>query len=125
MYGVVIGKIGKIEPKELNDNFVLQISVAETKYIKGEEVSTWYSCSYWGKRAKSISDHLFVGQSVSVVGQSYNEKYNDKLYLKMHADNIIMQSYKDKNDNQNNIAKGNNSQNTTGWGDSGVQDEWG
>lgn len=107
MYGTVIGRVGKVESKDINGTFLLSISVVENKYMKGEDVSTWYQVSFWGKRAAGIAKHIFVGQSISVVGQSYNQDYQDKKYLKLDADHIVIQQWKDSEEKpaQNNDFK--------------------
>jgi len=93
MYGVIVGKIGRIETKFVGESFLLNLSVAEKYYDtkSKERKTTWYGVSFWGKRAEGITEFLHTGMDISVFGQSFMEEYNGKKYLKIIAQDIIMQ----------------------------------
>ncbi len=45
----------------------------------GEKASTnWFRCSVWGKRARTISDHLRKGTKVTVIGEFSIGEYEGK-----------------------------------------------
>lgn len=45
----------------------------------GERASTnWFRCSVWGKRARTIADHLRKGTKVTVVGELSIGEYDGK-----------------------------------------------
>ena len=88
---VVYGNLGKnAETKDVGSTTVTSFSVASSKKMKGKEITTWINCNLWGKRGKALEQYLGKGQKVQVSGQLYQEEYNDKYYLKLDVDNVVL-----------------------------------
>lgn len=43
--------------------------------------ATWFDCSLWGKRAKSLAAHIRKGDKLAVTGRPTAREYNGKAYL--------------------------------------------
>ena len=66
----IAGNVGRDgELRQVGEYTVLSFPVASTKKVKGEERTTWFDCSLWGKRAQSLSPYIVKGTRVVVVGE--------------------------------------------------------
>ena len=96
----VSGRVAQPQARELaNGNNMLTFSVAENQYVNGEDVTVWYRCALFGKRAKSLESLVVKGASVTVLGRlqpkSYTNNSGDKLMnLNIVANDIYIGSYK-------------------------------
>jgi len=50
----------------------------------------WFSCGYWGNRAKSVAPYLKKGQPVIVSGEFSWREYNQKKYLQINVDSLTL-----------------------------------
>lgn len=71
----VAGNVGRAELKQVGGDSVLQFSVASTSKAKGEKVTTWVTCSLWGKRAEALADYIEKGASVAASGSITMREY--------------------------------------------------
>lgn len=66
----ILGRIGR-DPEmrtTAGGMQVLSFPVADSKKIKGEEKTTWYECSIFGKRAESLQNYIRKGEQITVSG---------------------------------------------------------
>lgn len=80
IFGTVAGNLGQdAEQKHTqNGDAVVSFSVASSRKVKGEEVTTWVRCAMWGKRGEAVAKYLTKGTSVTVVGELSVREYDDK-----------------------------------------------
>ena len=75
----LIGHLGRdAELKQVGDYTVLKWSMAVTHKVKGEKVTTWYSCDLFGKRAESLAPYLTKGTAIFVDGTLRPRAYTGK-----------------------------------------------
>lgn len=74
------GYLGRdIETRSLpNGTTVGTFSVATTEKVKGEDVTTWFRVSLFGKQAESLSPYLLKGMQVDILGRLRLASYTDK-----------------------------------------------
>ena len=74
----ITGNLGKdAEMRALNDGTsVLSFSVADNQ--GKDKPSIWWNASLFGKRADSLQQYLFKGQSVTIVGTVSEREFTDK-----------------------------------------------
>lgn len=74
-----LGRIGNDpELKELGQNTILELNVANNVGFGDRQVTNWFRCTIWGKRASSLQPHLKKGQQIFVTGQLSLRKYTDR-----------------------------------------------
>lgn len=55
----------------------------------GDKASTnWFRCSVWGKRARTVGDHLRKGTKVTVIGELTIGEYQGKPQYEVRVDDI-------------------------------------
>ncbi len=75
----LIGHLGRDpETKNVGDATVASFSIAVTDKVKGEEVTSWYSCDAWNKQAEVVGKYLHKGDPVQVIGRPRIEQYAAK-----------------------------------------------
>lgn len=80
----VTGNLGRdAEVKQINQNFVINFSVAHTtKYRDQQGVqqsrTTWINCAYWTDRQPAVAQYLTKGTQVLVEGEPEVEWFNTK-----------------------------------------------
>lgn len=85
----VTGNIGKDATlRQAGEGSVCGFSVASGKKVKGEEVTTWVSCSIWGKRGETLAQHLTKGKRVAVSGELSTREHDGKTYLELRVNEI-------------------------------------
>lgn len=76
----VLGNVGR-DP-EMNytpdGTAVTKFSVAVSKKVREQEVTTWYNCTAWRNLAEMLSKHLGKGQMVFVQGDLSVRQYTTK-----------------------------------------------
>lgn len=76
----VLGNVGR-DP-EMNytpdGTAVTKFSVAVSKKVREQEVTTWYNCTAWRNLAEMLSKHLGKGQMVFVQGDLNVRQYTTK-----------------------------------------------
>ena len=66
------------ELKEVGQNTILELSIADNVGFGDRQVTNWFRCTLWGKRATSLQPHISKGKQVFVTGQLTLRKYNDR-----------------------------------------------
>jgi single-strand DNA-binding protein len=61
-----------------NGTTVATFSVATSEKIKGDEVTTWFRVSLFGKQAESLAQYLLKGTQVDVLGRLRQSEFTDK-----------------------------------------------
>jgi single-strand DNA-binding protein len=85
----VTGNLGKDgELRQAGNDKVLSFNVASSRKVKGNDVTTWVSCSVWGKRAEALATHMSKGKRVAVTGELSTREHNGKTYLELRVSEI-------------------------------------
>lgn len=72
----VTGNLGKdVEKKDISGNTLYEFSVAATRKVKQEKVTTWYNVQCWGEFWKGVAEYLVKGKQVLVVGELQIREY--------------------------------------------------
>lgn len=66
------------ELKEVGQNSVLEFTVANNVGFGDRQVTNWFRCTMWGKRAVSLQPHLNKGKQIFVTGQLSLKKFTDR-----------------------------------------------
>jgi single-strand DNA-binding protein len=66
------------ELKEVGQNSVLEFSLANNVGFGDRQVTNWFRCTMWGKRAVSLQPHLNKGKQIFVIGQLSLRKFTDR-----------------------------------------------
>jgi len=105
------GNIGNdAQLKEFGENNVLSFSIASTKKIKGENVTTWLSCSKWN--SKGLLPYLLKGQRVELSGDLEIRKVEDKYYTSMNVYELEFGGKKEGNSDQSYASPDKNEERT-------------
>lgn len=77
---IIIGNLGHAPSlKNLDNNVTLcEFSVAVTEKIKGQDETTWYSVTVFGKQAEACKNYLNKGSQVYCEGKPKVEQYEGK-----------------------------------------------
>lgn len=85
----ITGRLGKdAEIRQAGRDNVCSFSVASGRKVKGEEQTTWISCSLWGKRGETLGQYLSKGTKVAVSGELSTREHNGKTYLELRVSEI-------------------------------------
>jgi single-strand DNA-binding protein len=85
----VTGNLGKdAELRDAGGEKVLSFNVASNRKVKGNDVTTWVSCSVWGKRAAALANHKSKGKRVAVTGELSTREHNGKTYLELRVSEL-------------------------------------
>ena len=72
----IMGNVGNCELRDAGGTPVMAFSVAtSTKDGKGNENTTWWNCSLFGKRASTLAPMVTKGKAVLVSGVAQLRKY--------------------------------------------------
>ena len=76
----LIGHLGRDpESKYTPDGTtVVNFSVATTRKRRDAEVTTWWRCALFGKRAETFAEYLHKGDPVLIQGEPYQRSYTAK-----------------------------------------------
>lgn len=75
----LIGHIGRDpEIRTVGDMQVASFSLATSRKRREQEITTWWNCAVWGKRADVIRQYVSKGDAIQVVGEPLMRKYTDK-----------------------------------------------
>lgn len=86
IFATVIGNLGRdAEIKDVTGGAVVKFNVASSAKSKGQDVTTWVGCSYFGKRATSVAPYLLKGKQVAVSGQLTTRLHEGKTYVDLHV----------------------------------------
>ena len=64
--------------KDVNGTDLVEFSLAVTHKVRGEDLTSWYRCSFWGARAKGVAPYLSKGEKVGVSGKLIPSDYKTK-----------------------------------------------
>ena len=88
---IVPGKITKDAAlRPAGQSQVCSFSVAVNDKVKGEQVTTFFDCSLFGKRGETLCPMLRKGGSVTVVGKLSTREYNGKTYLQCEVSEVTL-----------------------------------
>lgn len=76
----MIGRLGNdldLKVTESNKK-VIEFSLADTKKVNGNEVTTWVNFVAWEGKAETLTQYLRKGDVVYVEGELRNQKYKTK-----------------------------------------------
>lgn len=75
----VIGRLGKDpEIKDVAGKKLAKITIATSKKVKDQEVTTWYNAEFWEQKADLAERFLSKGSEVCVKGEPKLETWTDK-----------------------------------------------
>jgi len=105
----VLGRIGKVYEKKINDSFLLTVSIAVNEKIKNEKITTWFNVISFNKGPHKIIDYLKVGDLLAVSGDlsfsAYLNKKNEAVAVaQINFPKFALTTFSSK---QNNIAQTN------------------
>jgi single-strand DNA-binding protein len=66
------------ELKEVGQNSILELTIANNVGFGDRQVTNWFRCALWGKRASSLHPHMSKGKQVFVTGQLSLRKFTDR-----------------------------------------------
>lgn len=73
----VVGRLGRDpEIRQLDNGIVATLSVAESNYVKGHEVTNWWRCYAFGKTAEVVEKWMKKGQEVVIDGRLRQREYD-------------------------------------------------
>ena len=75
---VVTGRAARDAQPIGNGNPMAKISIPSGHWMKGEEVTTWWSVTLWGKDAEFAVRNVKKGDVVHIAGNPYMQTYRDK-----------------------------------------------
>lgn len=98
----IAGNVGNVkEVRDVGDDCVLNFSIAvdNGKDKNGERrESTWYDCSLWGKRARSLAPYITKGSKLAVQGRPTARAHDGKAYLGVTVSDLTFMSSKSDSD---------------------------
>lgn len=87
----IAGNLGKdAELRDAGQTSVCSFSVATSRKVKDEKITTWVRCSLWGKRGEGLAQYLSKGQKVAVTGELSTREYDGKFYLECRVDEVTL-----------------------------------
>lgn len=69
---------GNAETRTVGDGTVTSFDMAVSHGYGDKETTSWFRCSYWGRRGAAITDYLRKGSAVTVTGEFSTKKWTDK-----------------------------------------------
>lgn len=98
----IAGNVGNVkEVRDVGDDCVLNFSIAvdNGKDKNGERrESTWYDCSLWGKRARSLAPYITKGSKLALHGRPTARAHEGKAYLGVTVSELTFMSSKADSD---------------------------
>ena len=76
----IVGHLGAdVSVKSLpSGDSVANFSIATTRKRRDAEVTTWWRCALFGKRAETFAEYLHKGDPVLIQGEPYQRSYTAK-----------------------------------------------
>lgn len=92
---VVAGNLGKdAEVRQAGGQAVCSFNVASSTKVKGEDVTVWVRCSFWGKRGESVAQYLVKGSQVCASGALSTREHEGKTYLELNVSDLKLMGSK-------------------------------
>jgi len=66
------------DPKDWKPQRTCKFSVASTEFYNGKELTAWYQCTAYGRKAEAIGHYLRKGSGLFVTGYLTPEPYRKK-----------------------------------------------
>jgi single-strand DNA-binding protein len=91
---ILLGNVGK-DPElrqTKSGKDVTSFSLATSKKIKGEEVTTWHRIVAWNKTAKVCAEYLSKGSPVHITGETQHREYEDDDGIKRQVTEVVAQN---------------------------------
>ena len=106
---VLVGRLTKdVELKTAkNDSYYTNFSIAVNRRFD-KETADFFNCTAFGKTAEFLEKYTSKGSLVLVDGSIQIDKYNDKYYTKIMADNVQLLSSKGDSETQDDEPKSTN-----------------
>lgn len=83
----IIGNLGRgPEVRNAGDSKVCSFSVAVTTRVRGDDVTSWYSVSAWGRLGERCAEYLERGRQVHVSGRLTLRPYESGGEKRISAD---------------------------------------
>lgn len=79
------------ETKSLQDGSVTQFSVACNRRVRGQDTTTYFDVSMWGRRGEALAQYITKGNPVTVTGEFSTREYNGKTYFQVRASDVALQ----------------------------------
>lgn len=85
-----IGKDAEVRRTQSGDA-IAGWSVAVNSRDGGQEQTTWFDCSLFGKRGEALAPYLRKGGKVTVIGDLSTREHNGKTYLQVRVSEVALQ----------------------------------
>lgn len=102
---ILMGRIGQMEMKQVGGHNLLELSLATSKKVKGEQTTQWHKVKLWGKAGEALNEYSGVGKRVMIEGEieyrTWDKQDGTKAYsteINAHSAQII--DFKDKEEKQ-------------------------
>lgn len=91
----MIGRIGQdLEiRKTQSGKSILEFSVADTKKVNGNDITTWAYWQCWEGKAETISKYAKKGDVIYLEGEYRNESYQDRNGEKKHRHYFLLNNF--------------------------------
>lgn len=86
-----LGKDSELRQTQAGED-VLSFSVASKQGWGDKATTNWFRCSIWGKRARTLKDHLVKGVKVAVQGGLEVGEYQGKAQLDVRVNEVEFMS---------------------------------
>lgn len=101
----IAGHLGRdAESKTVNDQTVVEWSMAVSSKSKDKEHTTWIRCTYWGNRAGKVAQYLKKGKAVLAIGgmseRGYEKDGQAKTSLELRVDSLTLLGGAEKSEPQ-------------------------
>jgi single-strand DNA-binding protein len=99
----IIGNVGKDpEKRSAGSTDLASFSVATTRKVKQDKVTTWFSCTVWGKQADIIMNYVKRGDKIMCTGELSTREHDGKTYLEVNVRDFVLLG--SKSDSQQDTA---------------------
>lgn len=112
------------EVKAVGSTTVVKFSIASNRKVKGQDQTTFLSCSWFGSRAEKMAQYITKGGKYLVVGEVSQREYQGKQYLEMDVSSLEFAGGKRSDAQSGNApAATNNSYDESTYGKSSSDDD--
>lgn len=87
-----IGRVGKdaVVRHTQSGDAVASFSVAVDSGFGDKKSSTWFDCSFWGKRAETVGPMIRKGDRIGLVGELATREHEGKTYLTLRVGDVTL-----------------------------------
>lgn len=99
LQAIVVGNLGgDAETKTVGQDTVTEFSVATTRRVRQEKVTTWVRCAMWGKRGEAVREFLTKATSVTVIGElsvrEFEQQGQKRFSVECRVSELVLQGGK-------------------------------